>query len=129
MIKCDNCGHENPDDATICYRCQSFLDPERIGKTQLKGDTDYEEPEPRWGVARLTGSLILDVEDMDKRFVVPASEIDEFGIQLKDYDRGLIDFPAMRDGRIVLLCWQIEDGDKILWWHDIETGFAGRQPL
>jgi hypothetical protein len=88
MIKCDNCGHENPDDATICYRCQSFLDPERIGKTQLKGDTDYEEPEPRWGVARLTGSLILDVEDTDKRFVVPASEIDEFALGRQDPHTG-----------------------------------------
>jgi hypothetical protein len=56
-------------------------------------------------------------------------EIDQLGIQLKDYDRGLIDFPSMRSGRVVLLCWQLDDGDEILWWHEIEAGFAGRQPL
>ncbi len=56
-------------------------------------------------------------------------EIDRLGVQLKDYSRGLIDFPSMREGRIVLLCWQIGEGDYIEWWHDLETGFAGRQPL
>lgn len=56
-------------------------------------------------------------------------EIDSLGVQLKDYSRGLIDFPAMRDGRVVLLCWQLGEGEEIEWWHDLETGFAGRQPL
>lgn len=56
-------------------------------------------------------------------------EIDALGVQLKDYARGLIDFPAWRDGRVVLLCWQLGEGDRIEWWHDVEAGFAGRQPL
>ncbi len=56
-------------------------------------------------------------------------EIDELGVQLKDYDRGLIDFPAMRNGRVVLLCWQLDEGDEILWWHDLESGFGGRERL
>lgn len=56
-------------------------------------------------------------------------EIDSLGVQLKDYSRGLIDFPAWRDGRVVLLCWQLGEGDRIEWWHDVEAGFAGRQPL
>ena len=58
-----------------------------------------------------------------------SSELDEIGVQLKDYSRGLIDFPSMRGGRIVLLCWQLGEGNEIEWWHDIEGGFAGRQPL
>lgn len=57
------------------------------------------------------------------------TEIEDLGIQLKDYDRGLIDFPCMRSERLILLCWQLDDGDEIQWWHDIESGFAGRQPL
>lgn len=57
------------------------------------------------------------------------TELSDLGIQLKDYSRGLIDFPCMRDGRLVLLCWQIGDGEEIEWWHEIEAGFAGRQPL
>ncbi len=57
------------------------------------------------------------------------TEFHELGVQLKDYTRGLIDFPCLRDGRVVLLCWQLGEGDEIEWWHDVETGFAGRQPL
>jgi hypothetical protein len=58
-----------------------------------------------------------------------AGQLEALGIQLKDYERGLIDFPTMRDGRVVLLCWQLGEGDHIEWWHDLEAGFAGRQPL
>jgi len=57
------------------------------------------------------------------------TEISEDGVQLKDYSRGLIDFPSLRSGRVVLLCWQLGEGDEIEWWHDTEAGFAGRQPL
>lgn len=57
------------------------------------------------------------------------TEINELGIQIKDYTRGLIDFPTMRGGHLVLLCWQIGDGDEIAWWHETDAGFAGRQPL
>ena len=57
------------------------------------------------------------------------TELGEIGIQLKDYTRGLIDFPCRREGRIVLLCWQIGDGDRIEWWHETDAGFAGRQKL
>jgi hypothetical protein len=57
------------------------------------------------------------------------TELGELGIQLKDYTRGLIDFPSLKDGRIVFLCWQIGDGDAIEWWHETNAGFAGRQSL
>jgi len=57
------------------------------------------------------------------------NKLDSIGIQLKDFDLGLIDFPSMRDGRIVLLCWKLGEGDQIEWWHDLEAGYAGRQPL
>ncbi|HEV2884299.1 MAG TPA: DUF2203 domain-containing protein [Pyrinomonadaceae bacterium] len=56
-------------------------------------------------------------------------ELDDLGVQLKDFDRGLIDFPSMRDGRVVLLCWQLGEGDELEWWHDMDAGFAGRTPL
>jgi len=57
------------------------------------------------------------------------SQLDSLGVQLKDFERGLIDFPSMRDGRIILLCWQLGEGDELEWWHDIDAGFAGRTPL
>jgi hypothetical protein len=56
-------------------------------------------------------------------------KLETLGIQLKDYRQGLIDFPSMRDGRVVLLCWKADEGDRVEWWHDVEAGFAGRQPL
>lgn len=57
------------------------------------------------------------------------TEINNAGVQLKDYTRGLIDFPSRRGGRIVLLCWQLDEGDAVEWWHDTDAGFAGRQRL
>jgi hypothetical protein len=63
------------------------------------------------------------------RLAESVGELETLGVQLKDYERGLIDFPAMRDGRVVLLCWQLGEGDRIEWWHDLDAGFAGRQPL
>lgn len=56
-------------------------------------------------------------------------ELEALGVQLKDFSRGLIDFPSLRDGRVVLLCWQLGEGDRLEWWHDVDAGFAGRTPL
>lgn len=54
--------------------------------------------------------------------------IHSLGIEIKDLERGLCDFPSLREGRVVYLCWLLGE-DRIEWWHDIEAGFAGRQPL
>ena len=55
-------------------------------------------------------------------------ELRELEVVLRDLDRGLLDFPSIRDGREVYLCWQ--DGeDAIGYWHEPEAGFAGRRPL
>jgi hypothetical protein len=49
-------------------------------------------------------------------------------IFVKDMERGLIDFPALIGGREVFLCWEKDDED-IEFWHDIDSGYAGREPL
>ena len=55
-------------------------------------------------------------------------ELQEMEVVLRDLEQGLIDFPALRDGREVYLC--LEDGeDEIGFWHDVEAGYGGRQPL
>lgn len=56
--------------------------------------------------------------------------LDEVGVQVKDLDRGLIDFPAIHpeSGDVVLLCWHLGE-DEVGFWHDLEEGFAGRKPL
>jgi hypothetical protein len=55
-------------------------------------------------------------------------ELQALGVLVKDLDRGLVDFPALRDGEEVLLCWQVGEGE-IAYWHGLEEGFAGRKPL
>ena len=56
------------------------------------------------------------------------AEIEEIGVQLKDLEQGLLDFPCVVDGKTVLLCWKL--GEKeIGYWHSPDDGFAGRKPL
>jgi hypothetical protein len=55
-------------------------------------------------------------------------QIKDMGVLLKDANKGLCDFPYLRNGRVVYLCWQLGE-DQIQYWHEIETGFAGREPL
>jgi hypothetical protein len=56
------------------------------------------------------------------------AEIDEIGVQVKDLEQGLLDFPCLMEGQIVLLCWKL--GEKeIGYWHSTEDGFEGRKPL
>src|SRR6266498_4167744 len=62
-------------------------------------------------------------------FTEEMSKLDILGVQLKDFERGLVDFPSLREGRVVLLCWQLGEGDELEWWHDVDTGFSGRTPL
>jgi hypothetical protein len=55
--------------------------------------------------------------------------LQRLGVIVKDADRGLVDFPALREnGEEVLLCWQVGE-DEIAYWHGLEEGFAGRKPL
>jgi len=56
------------------------------------------------------------------------AEFERREIQLKDIDRGLLDFPALIGGREVFLCWE-QDEDDIEYWHDLDTGYAGREKL
>lgn len=54
--------------------------------------------------------------------------IQETGAQVKDVNTGLLDFPTLRDGRQVYLCWRYNE-PSVQFWHDIDAGFAGRQAL
>jgi hypothetical protein len=54
--------------------------------------------------------------------------LSESGIVLRDIDRGLVDFPAIQDGREVYLCWELGE-DEVSFWHDISSGYRGREPL
>ena len=58
-----------------------------------------------------------------------ASRLRELEVVLRDLDRGLADFPAVRDGREVYLCWVEREEESIGYWHDLDAGYAGREPL
>jgi hypothetical protein len=55
-------------------------------------------------------------------------ELDNLGVELKGMEQGLLDFPALREGRVVYLCWR-QGEETIAYWHEVEAGFAGRQLL
>jgi hypothetical protein len=54
--------------------------------------------------------------------------IEQAGIVLRDIDRGLVDFPAVIDGREVYLCWELGEAE-VAYWHDLDGGYGGREPL
>lgn len=70
---------------------------------------------------RQVGEAFLEVRQL-------LGALQEAGIVVRDIDRGLIDFPAIRDGEEVYLCWELGE-DAIGYWHDVETGYRERQPL
>lgn len=56
------------------------------------------------------------------------TDLAERGILLRDADGGLVDFPAEREGRVVFLCWRVDE-DRVAFWHEQDSGFIGRRPL
>jgi hypothetical protein len=69
-----------------------------------------------------------EVERLERELAHVVDELVQFGVQVKDLDEGLIDFPALRRGETVLLCWKLGE-DDVAYWHTLEGGFAGRRPL
>ena len=76
------------------------------------------------GGNRALSNLVQDFELLDAL----VHRILETGVQIKDVNLGLLDFPAWRDGREVYLCWKFGEGD-IAYWHEVDAGFAGRQSI
>jgi hypothetical protein len=76
------------------------------------------------GGNRALSNMVLDFEKLDAL----VHRIQETGAILKDINMGLLDFPALREGHEVYLCWQYGEGD-IAYWHEVEAGYAGRQPI
>lgn len=68
------------------------------------------------------------VESLRQDIVERLQFITQLGVQIKDLDIGLIDFPSVRDGREVLLCWRLGESD-VGYWHTEEDGFLGRRPI
>jgi hypothetical protein len=78
------------------------------------------------------GALAVEYEQRIHNLVARMSDeirsLAEQGIEVKDLNQGLIDFPHLREGHVVYLCWRLGE-DQIRYWHEIEAGLAGRQYL
>jgi hypothetical protein len=86
----------------------------------------------------ITGGLLVDVTKVRRQrtsmeqYLQQAkdsiAEIDAIGVQVKDLETGLLDFPCEVEGEVVLLCWKMGES-RIDFWHTMEAGFRGRQPI
>jgi len=96
---------------------------EKIMSTQPDAWTAIEKSVGNGG-SRALSQIVQDFEKLDTL----VHQVLDTGVLIKDVNIGLLDFPALKDGREVYLCWQYGEGD-IAFWHEIEAGYAGRQPI
>jgi hypothetical protein len=73
-------------------------------------------------------ALAETIEEESQALAGCVARIQELGVLVKDLDAGLVDFPALREGEEVLLCWRVGE-DEIRYWHGLDEGFAGRKEL
>ncbi len=95
---------------------------ERVEK--LAAGNGYPIQELREEVEQLTGRQL----NLVQAFQSALRQLEEMGCLLKDLAQGLVDFYSMRGGEVVLLCWRLGE-ERIRFWHGLEDGFTGRQPL
>jgi hypothetical protein len=81
---------------------------------------DFDPQEPR--------ALEEEFERQGAAVAACVAKLEELGVLVKDLDRGLVDFPALRGDEEVLLCWEVGE-DEVAYWHGVDEGFAGRKPL
>ena len=81
-----------------------------------------------WGESTEQIALRLRIEDIARRITAYLAELETVGCVFKGFQEGLVDFYGKLDGRDVFWCWK-QGEERIEHWHDIEAGFAGRQPI
>jgi hypothetical protein len=96
---------------------------QRLSFLQSRRDSDRDD---------LYGEELSQIEEElekdNERLQEYVDELQELGIEPKNAVEGLVDFPCAMDDRIVYLCWKLDE-PEVLHWHELEAGFAGRQPL
>ncbi len=104
---------------------------ETLASTEQEAQAAHWKPRANGRVHAETGGK---APEADRRSVARQlrqliERIQGIGIVLRDIRSGLIDFPSLREGRVVNLCWRRGEPLEILWWHEVEAGFGGRQAL
>ena len=75
-----------------------------------------------------TLSLQAEIEALVGELQEVVAACEAVGIEVKDFERGIVDFPARYQGRFIMLCYRPGEG-RIRYWHEVDDGFAGRQPI
>jgi len=88
-----------------------------------------EHPTPGSNAEEKAFAIERDILQIEEDVQRCQSELDEIGVELKDYRIGLIDFYSRFEGKVVYLCWKLGEGETLAWWHDLSGGFRGRQPI
>jgi len=85
-----------------------------------------------WTRADAPSNHVTALEDEVRRLAAEIEgylvELRELGVDFKGFEQGLVDFPGEREGRVVYLCWKLDE-DEVKFWHEVTDGYAGRQPL
>jgi hypothetical protein len=108
-------------------RVVALIERMRVARSRL-GDREAREALSQAGPTNGGGSPGRTVSEGFLELRDSMIELRQLDVVLRDLDRGLLDFPSLRDGREVYLCWQ-EGEDAIGYWHEPEAGFSGRRPL
>ncbi|MBN2326214.1 MAG: DUF2203 domain-containing protein [Candidatus Omnitrophica bacterium] len=95
-----------------------FENPEKLTAGRTNGK-QYKRTSPR---PRNREEITKEINDL-------ITEIADQGIVIQDIYKGLVDFPAFVNGEEVFLCYELSDGDRVRFFHAIDAGYAGRQPL
>lgn len=83
---------------------------------------------PEWGESPEQVRLRTEIEKVARDIAAFLSELEQIGCVFKGFDQGLVDFYGRIDGRDIFWCWKVGE-DKVEHWHELETGFTGRQPV
>jgi hypothetical protein len=75
-----------------------------------------------------TQRLRMRMQGLVDQMIATVAEIDDWNIQLREIETGLVDFPALVAGRQVWLCWRLGE-ERVQWWHEVTQGFDGRRRI
>ena len=104
---------------------------EQLGELQERLEafrTRKREGDHADGEGKLVAGALAEAGRLSDEIRGLIQEIQSLGCEVKDLGQGLIDFRAAREDRVVYLCWKLGE-DEIRFWHELHTGFSGRQPL
>ena len=113
--------------SALLPRVADLIERMRSARDRL-GDREARKALPEGGTTNGGGKPGRTVSEGFLELRESMVELRQLEVILRDLDRGLVDFPALREGREVYLCWQ-EGEDEIGFWHEPDAGFAGRRPL